>query len=259
MFDRLERGCRIVTTGFSFVAFGVGGLLLRIVVFPLLNIFIWERQMRVKWARLVIRLSFRGFIGLMRVLGVLRYDITGLERLERHGLLILANHPTLLDTVFLMAFVKQADCVVKGKLWDNPFTHGPVRAAGYINNDTSTGLVDDCIASLRSGGNLIIFPEGTRTPHDGAIKLKRGAANIAVRGMCNITPVAIRCTPPTLRKGDKWWHIPVRRMHFNIDVHDDIKIEPFIGESNNAVMATRHLTDFLQNYFIKENQRHAVS
>jgi 1-acyl-sn-glycerol-3-phosphate acyltransferase len=259
MLDRLERVCRIFTTGLSFAVFGIGGLVLRIVVFPLINIFVWERQLQIKMAREVIRLSFRTFIGFMRVLGVLRYEIRGLERLERHGLLILANHPTLLDTVFLMAFVKQADCVVKGKLWDNPFTHGPVSAAGYINNESSEGLVEDCINSLRSGGNLIIFPEGTRTPYSGQISLKRGAANIAVRGKCDVTPIAIRCTPPTLRKGEKWWHVPRRRMHFTITVHDDIKVEPFIKESGSAVLAARHLTEYLQNYFIEENQRHAVA
>jgi 1-acyl-sn-glycerol-3-phosphate acyltransferase len=259
MLNRIERVCRIFTTGSSFVLFGLGGLVLRIVVFPFLNIFIRERQMRIKLARQVIRLSFRGFIGFMRVFGVLRYEITGLERLERNGLLILANHPTLLDTVFLMAFVKQADCVVKGKLWDNPFTHGPVSAAGYINNESSTGLVEDCIDSLRKGGNLIIFPEGTRTPYDGQITLKRGAANIAVRGQCDVTPIAIRCSPPTLRKGEKWWQVPHRRMHFTIAVHDDIKVQPFIKDSGSAVLAARHLTEYLQNYFINESQSHAVA
>lgn len=259
MFDRFERFCRILTTGLSFVVFGIGGILLRIIVFPILNIFIRERQMRIKLARHVIRISFRAFIGFMRGIGMLSYETAGLERLERSGLLILANHPTLLDTVFLMAFVKQADCVVKGKLWDNPFTHGPVSAAGYINNETSTGLVEDCINSLRNGGNLIIFPEGTRTPHDGQISMKRGAANIAVRGQCDVTPIAIRCSPPSLRKGEKWWQVPRRRMHFTIAVHDDIKVKPFIEESGSAVLAARHLTDYLQNYFIKENQRHAVA
>jgi 1-acyl-sn-glycerol-3-phosphate acyltransferase len=259
MFERLERLCRIFTTGLSFVVFGLGGLVLRLAVFPIINIFIWERQLQIRFARHVIRLSFRGFIGFMRVLGMLSYEIVGIERLERHGLLILANHPTLLDTVFLMAFVKQADCVVKGKLWDNPFMHGPVSAAGYINNESSEGLVEDCINSLRNGGNLIIFPEGTRTPHHGEINLKRGAANIAVRGKCNVTPIAIRCSPPAFRKGDKWWRVPPRRIHFTITVHDDIKIDSFIRESGSAVLAARHLTDYLQNYFTKENQRHAVA
>jgi 1-acyl-sn-glycerol-3-phosphate acyltransferase len=259
MLERIERFCRVFTTGLSFVFFGVGGLILRVAVFPFLNIFIWERQLRIKLARDVIRLTFRVFIGFMRLFGVLTYDISGLKRLERSGLLILANHPTLLDTVFLMAFVKQADCVVNGKLWDNPFTHGPVSAAGYINNESSEGLVEDCIASLRNGGNLIIFPEGTRTPYDGVIKMKRGAANIAVRGKWNVTPIAINCSPATLRKGEKWWKVPPRRMHFTIDVLDDIQIDSFIEGSSNTVLAARRFTEYLQVYFTKENQRHAVA
>ena len=257
--NRLNRYWRVLATGLSFVAFGVGGLVLRVLIFPLLNLLIFERSLRITMARNVIRFTFRGFVDMMRVLGVLRYDFKGLEKLERNGLLILANHPTLLDTVFLMAFVKRADCIVKGKLWDNPFTHGPVTAAGYISNDDGAGLVSDCIESLRGGSNLIIFPEGTRTPKDGAIQFKRGAANVAVRGVCNVTPVVIRCTPPTLGKGDKWWRVPPKWMHFTLEVQDDIDVRPFIEKTDSDVLAARHLADYLQDYFTKENKRHAVA
>jgi 1-acyl-sn-glycerol-3-phosphate acyltransferase len=259
MLDRLERSWRVVATGVGFLVFGAGGLGLRIVVFPALNLFIRERGLRIVLARHVIRLAFRGLIELMRWLGVLRYDIRGLERLKRGGLLILANHPTLIDTVFLMAFVKRADCIVNSKLWLNPFTRGPVRAAGYINNDRGPELVEDCIASLRSDNNLIIFPEGTRTPKDGAIHFKRGAANIALRGSCNVTPVIIRCTPPTLGKGDKWWRVPSRWVHFSVEVHEDIDIRPFIADARNEALGARHLTDHLQEYFMKESERHATA
>src|SRR5450830_631977 len=131
--SRLSLYWRVLATGLSFVVFGVGGLLLRIVVFPLLNLMVRQPERRIAAARRVIRLAFRAYVDLMRALGVLRYEIHGLEKLERGGLLILANHPTLIDTVFLMAFVKNADCSVKGALWNNAFTRGPVRAAGYIN------------------------------------------------------------------------------------------------------------------------------
>src|SRR5437016_3675731 len=136
MVQRLNRCWRMAATGFSFLVFGVGGLLLRIAVFPLLSLCIRERRLRVLAARHVILVLFRVFVGLMRWLRVLRYDISGLERLQRQGLLILANHPTLIDTVFLMAFVKRADCIVKSRLWKNPFTRGTVHAAGYISNDS---------------------------------------------------------------------------------------------------------------------------
>jgi 1-acyl-sn-glycerol-3-phosphate acyltransferase len=256
---RLDRYWRILATGLSFAAFGLGGLVLRILVFPLLNLLIWKRRLRIRLARSVIRVAFRSFVGLMRGLGVLRYRITGLERLQRNGLLILANHPTLIDTVFLMAFVKRADCIVKSGLWNNPFTHGPVRAAGYIRNDSGVGMLDDCIASLGSGSNLIIFPEGTRTPADGAVSLKRGAANIAVRGGRNVTPVLIRCTPPTLGKGGKWWRVPSRWVQFSIDVQEDIDVRPFIAAAGNDTLAARHLTEYLEDYFNREGKAYAAA
>ncbi|ELX10002.1 phospholipid/glycerol acyltransferase [Janthinobacterium sp. HH01] len=254
---RLSLYWRVFATGLSFLVFGIGGLLLRVAVFPVLNVLVRQPERRVKAARTVIRLAFRSYVDLMRALGVLRYEVRGIEKLDRSGLLILANHPTLIDTVFLMAFVKNADCIVKGALWNNPFTRGPVRAAGYINNEGGAELVDDCIASLRRGNNLIVFPEGTRTPADGVISMKRGAANIAVRGARDVTPVLIRCEPPTLGKGEKWWRVPPRRVLIRIDVQDDLAVVACTDTAASEVMAARQLTEFLQNYFTGKCQSHA--
>jgi 1-acyl-sn-glycerol-3-phosphate acyltransferase len=255
--NRLQFYWRVLATGLCFVSFGIGGLFLGVLVFPLINIMLRQRQPRIRCARAVLRVTFRAFVGMMHALGVLRYEIIGLEKLQRQGLLILANHPTLIDTVFLMAFVKRADCIVKAGLWNNPYMRGPVRAAGYINNDQGQQLVTDCISSLQDGNNLIIFPEGTRTEKNAAICMKRGAANIAVRGARNITPVLIHCAPMTLGKGEKWWQIPPRRAQFRIEVLDDIPIATFIDAAASEVLAARRLTDYLQSYFTQEYQRHA--
>ncbi len=105
MLDRLWHYWRVAATGFCFAVFGIGGLVLRVAVFPLLYLVFWQSAERINAARNVIRILFRGFIGLMKYSGVLRYEIIGLDKLARNGLLILANHPTLIDTVFLMAYV----------------------------------------------------------------------------------------------------------------------------------------------------------
>lgn len=255
MLNSIARWWRVFGTGVSFVAVGMGGVF----IFPLLNLAIHKRQLRSKLARQVIRFTFRCIVGLMRIMGVFRYEITGIERLNRNGLLILANHPTLIDIVFLMAFVKRADCIVKSGLWRNPFMHSTIAAAAYVRNDDhGIQLIEDCIAAIRRGGNLIIFPEGTRTPSDGSIMLKRGAANIAVRGLCDITPVLIRCAPPMLAKGEKWWRLPFHPSHFTIEVKEDIAVQPFIARAGSDLLAVRHLTDHLQDYFTKEQPCHAV-
>lgn len=255
MFSLMVRYWRVFGTGLSFVAVGIGGVF----VFPVLNMVIRSRERRSIIARHVIRFSFRCIVGLMRAMGVFRYEINGLERLDRHGLLILANHPTLIDIVFLMAFVKRADCIVKSRLWRNPFTQATVCAAAYVRNDDhSVQLIEDCVAAVRRGGNLIIFPEGTRTPASGSISLKRGAANIAVRAQCNVTPVLIRCAPPMLVKGEKWWRLPSSPSHFSIEVREDINIRPFIAEAGSHVLAARHLTAYLEDYFIRGQGCHGM-
>lgn len=256
MLEVAARCWRVFATGLSFALFGLGGLLLRVLVFPALALLVRSPVRRTAAARAVVRLAFRAFVALMRALGVLRYEIHGLDKLARGGLLILANHPTLIDTVFLMAFVRNADCVVKAALWDNPFTRGPVRAAGYIRNGGGAELVDACIRSLERGNNLIVFPEGTRTEPGGAVQFKRGAANIAVRGARPVTPVVIRCEPPTLRKGEPWWQVPARQARFTIVVKEDIEVGGF-GADANGTVAARRLTEYLQHYFMEESERHA--
>jgi hypothetical protein len=87
--------------------------------------------------------------------------------------------------------------------------------------------------------------------------MKRGAANIAVRGARDMTPVLIRCQPATLGKGDKWWRVPPRRVLIQLDVQDDLAIARFTEGDVSDVMAARQLTDFLQNYFTGMCQSHA--
>ena len=253
MREHLDRGWRVVATGISFATFGIGGLVLRVAVFPLLALTGGQPARQTRLARLTVHYAFKAFIELMRVLGVLRYRIEGAEKLRRPGLLVLANHPTLLDVVFLVSLMPNASCVVKASLVRNPFTRGPVRATRYICNDSGPGLIEDCVASVKAGDSLLIFPEGTRTAVGGPMVFQRGAANVAARGPCDITPVTIRCEPLSLTKGLPWWQVPPRRMFFTIVVRDDIAAQPFLERAGGqAALAARQITEFLHNYFSTE-------
>jgi len=249
--QRLNYSWRVVATGISFAAFGIGGLLLRVLIFPPLHWCVRDPLHRQRIARRWVQRSFVLFIELMRRLGVLTWEVHGRERLQREGLLILANHPTLIDVVFLVSLLSNTNCVVKSAAARNPFFRGPVRACGYIANGDSMGLIDDCIAAVRAGDNLLIFPEGTRSVPGQSLRLQRGAAHIAVRGKLNITPVRIDCTPPTLTKGQKWYRISPRRFHVRIEVGSDFAIGSFlIGEKPaRESLIVRQLTEYLRDYF----------
>ncbi len=255
MVERLDRGWRICATGICFACFGVGGLALRVLVFPLLSLLLRPAPVCQRACKDLIHHVFRLFVWLMAGVGVIRYEVRHAERLRRSGLLIVANHPSLIDVVLLISLVRRADCVVKAALMRNPFTRGPVRATGYVCNDAGPGMVDACIASLRAGNNLVIFPEGTRTEPRGLPRLQRGAANIAVRGGFALTPVTIRCTPPTLTKGEKWYRVPVRRPRFVIEVHEDVPVDRWVAPDTEPMQAVRDVTRALAEFFIQEVRR----
>lgn len=257
MAERLNHAWRVVATGLSFLAFGIGGLLLRCLVIAPLQWLVRDPERRKRAVRRVVQASFAAHIELMRSLGVLTYEIRNGERLQRPGLLILANHPTLIDVVFLISLLRNADCVVKPAVARNPFMLA--RAAGYVSNEDGAGLVEDCIAAVRRGGNLVIFPEGTRTVRGQPMKMQRGAANIAIRGRLDITPVRLECTPMTLGKGEKWYLVPSRRFHYVVDVQEDLPIAGFLDgvdpASGGEAIAARRLTDWLAEHFSGEHSR----
>ena len=255
MRERLNRYWRVFGTGSSFALFGLGGVLLWLVAFPILALAVRDPARRSRVARRWVHRCFGAFMEYMRRVGVLTYEVVGRERLQREGLLVLANHPTLIDVVFLVSLLPNADCVVKTRLARNPFTRGPINATGYVSNESGSGLVQDCVASVAGGSTLVIFPEGTRSPFQGGLQpFQRGAANIAVRGRIDVTPVLIRCTPPTLRKGEKWYRVPPRRFHIAVEVLPDLPVEPFLTDTPEP-LAARKLTDHLAHFFETELAR----
>lgn len=258
--DKLNYGWRLLATGFSFASFSVGGLALTLLVFPLLFLLPTKNGARRRAARRVISQSFAFFIGMMRRLGIMTIQVSGVERLrELKGALVLANHPTLIDVVAILSYMPHADCVVKSALWNSPFLGGVVRAAGYISNDDSEGLMHDCAASLSGGDSLVIFPEGTRTVPGQPLKLQRGAAHIALLSRAPIVPVVLSCTPSTLSKDKRWYQIPDQPFHITLDMREPLALEDLIGEEAASPLAARRLTQALQQYFTLELQQHELA
>lgn len=242
---------RLIATALSFALFGIGGVLLRVLVFPVLGLLPGGLLQRRTRARAVVSWTFRVFVQFMFRTGVLTYEVEGAERLGRPGQMVIANHPSLIDVVVLIAFIRDANCVVKQSLWENPCMRGPIRAAQYISNSGSMDMLDEAAGALQSGETLIIFPEGTRTVPGTNPEFHRGAAAIAVRGAKVVTPVVISVTPTTLTKAEPWYSIPSRRFHFRLRVGEDIDPRQFTEQAPLPI-ASRKLNDHLHQHFMKE-------
>jgi len=239
---------RFSATFFCFLIFGLGGMVLPLIVRPLLWIFVRNALQRQRVGKQMVHYCFRIFVEIMQLLGVIRYQVIGAENLAKTGQLILANHPTLIDVVLLIAFVKNADCVVKESLFKNPATFGAITMAGYITNDSPAKMLDKVARSLQQGNNVIIFPEGTRTTANEPLKLKRGAANIALTSKSDITPVIINCSPPALSKEHRWYEAVNERVNLSIDIRNSIDISEF-SQSERTSHSSRKLTRYLEWYF----------
>ncbi|MCZ4320877.1 1-acyl-sn-glycerol-3-phosphate acyltransferase [Pseudomonas sp. 8BK] len=242
---------RLIATALSFSLFGIGGVLLRVLIFPLLALLPGDALSRRTRARAVVSKTFYLFVRFMYRSGVLTYEVEGIERLGQPGQMVIANHPSLIDVVVLIAFIRDANCVVKQSLWDNPSMRGPIRAAGYISNSGSMDMLDEAAGALQSGQTLIVFPEGTRTTPGHSPEFHRGAAAIALRGARIVTPVVISVSPTTLTKAEPWYSIPSRRFHIRLRVGEDIDPNQF-NAMGPPPIASRKLNDFLHQHFMKE-------
>jgi 1-acyl-sn-glycerol-3-phosphate acyltransferase len=238
---------RFAGTAFSFTLFGLFGLLLGIVVLPGLALLPGGGGARCRRARTIVRRCFRAFIEITRSLGFQSYRFEGAARLGQPGQLVVANHPSLIDVVFLIAFTPQANCVVKAAMWRNPFTRWVATAARYIPNAPTDRMIELAAAALAAGETLIVFPEGTRTRPGEPRVFHRGAASIAVRAAARLTPVLIQVSPTTLTKAEPWYRIPPQRPHFALRVGEDVAVADLAGIP--PPRASRELNSRLLAYY----------
>jgi 1-acyl-sn-glycerol-3-phosphate acyltransferase len=247
LLQRVNHGWRVIATGIAFASFGLGGLVLSVTLFPLAALTSPDAATTKRRVQRLMSASWRLFVWFMKLMGILTWEVHGRDELRRPGQLIVANHPSLLDVVFLISQIPEIDCVVKRAIFSNSFMKHPARWAGYIAENSAEQLIGDCAATVQAGRSLLIFPEGTRTVPGQPIAMRRGAAQMALAAKCPLRPVTLSVSPPTLTKGEPWYRVPPRPFHVRIEVGEPIPIEPYLAME--PTLAARRLTHDLEAYF----------
>ena len=148
----------------------------------------WGRPL----GRAGIMAGFRLYIAGLALTGGFRFDLHALDSLRDQGPLIIApNHPSLLDAVMILSRLPNVACILKSALMDNILFGAGSRLAGYIRNDSPHGLVRASVKDLRRGGQLLLFPEGTRTTRTPVNAFKGGVGLIASRAGVPVQTVFI--------------------------------------------------------------------
>ena len=212
-----------------FGVFGVGALVLSAVM-PLLR--------KPDRCHCLVRASWRAVLWMFEALRLIHVDRGGIP--DCRGAVLIANHPSLIDVVILVALVPKTLFVAKHALGRNPFLSLIVRSAALPDDER---LPDVARPYLRDGWNVLIFPEGTRSPAGGLGAFRRGAANLALRCQAPVVRVMMRQSYRLLGKDQKPWDMGRSRVFYSTVAAEPIAFSKGPDESMHAaaVRATAEL------------------
>ena len=208
----------------------------------LLYPFIGEQRGRV-FGRAGIAHGYRLFWRIGEAWGLLQIDAQCLDALRNErGLILVANHPSLMDALLIVARLPRSACIMKAELMNNVFLGAGARLARYIRNDSARSLVRLAAQDLRKGGQLVIFPEGTRTVVAPLDRFRPGFTLIAKVAQVPIQSVFIDTDSPYLGKGWPLWRLPPLPVRFSLRLG-----QRFAPEADSAALLVR-----IENHFRRE-------
>ena len=185
---------------FALAVFGAGGLLYTAAAAVLRRLL--PRRTATALGQWIMWVLFRFFVGLLRLTGLARCELAALDALrDAPPLVIVPNHPTLLDALMIVSRLPNVACVMKAAVVDNVFLGGGARLAGYIRADSPKEMLRSAAEMLRAGRHVLVFPEGTRTLQPPVNRFTAGFAAIARRAGAPVQTVFIEAASPYSGKG----------------------------------------------------------
>ena len=213
---------------FCFGIFGLGSVLLNFILFP----FIKNNKILCSD---IIHCVWKFFLYLMMFLGLFRLDIKNLN--EIHNKVIVATHPSFVDIVILIGLIPRTTCVVKKELAQNPILKNIIGSIFITNDVDIEELKNDTKKMLDLGFNFVVFPTGRRHRKDEHLKMKKGAALIALNAGKNIVPVKISNNGDFLYIHEPFYAVNSRCITFELEQMPEININNY---SNDTEISAKH-------------------
>jgi 1-acyl-sn-glycerol-3-phosphate acyltransferase len=196
---------------------------------------------------------FVWFVSFTRIVPV-RYE--GFSRWPaRPGLVVVANHPGLMDIGWMLARLPEAICIYKPDVANNPLYGASARCAGYLPSSHARLLLRTAAAKVAAGHTLLVFPEGTRTRAGALNPLKPGFVVMARTARAPIQLVRITCDSALLTKARPWWMVP--RLPARVTVTLGPCLPPPDGDTAAAVAGIEAWFRHPEDASLDESVRHA--
>lgn len=132
----------------------------------------------------------------LRIIVGVRIDVRGWEKLPPGGVVIAAKHQSAFDTIVWLSLLETPAYVMKKELLAIPLYGSYARAAGMIPVDREGGgaalrtMLRAATLAVQEGRQVVIFPEGTRTPVGQRVPYQPGVVAIAAATGAPVVPVA---------------------------------------------------------------------
>ncbi|MCC8417717.1 MAG: 1-acyl-sn-glycerol-3-phosphate acyltransferase [Rickettsia endosymbiont of Bryobia graminum] len=123
-------------------------------------------------------------IWLARICCGLKYQVSGLEKLPKTPSILVSNHQSFWDQIFMQLIIPKHSWVLKKELFNTPLLGWGLKMVKPIAVDRNTNLsvaqiLREGQEKIKEGLWLIIFPESTRIKPDVSVKFKPSAAKLA--------------------------------------------------------------------------------
>ncbi|MCR0984009.1 lysophospholipid acyltransferase family protein [Roseomonas populi] len=176
------------------------------------------------FGRRAIGRGFRILLRLIERADLARFDLAALDGLrDARGLVLVPNHLSMIDVMLVVSRVPDTVCIMKAGLERNPLLGGG-RLAGYIPNSGGLSVIRRATEALRAGVNLLVFPEGTRSPDGRVGPFHPGFALMARRAGAAVQPVVIESNTRYLGKGWPIWRRPAFPLRYRVRLGERVVV-----------------------------------
>ncbi len=141
-----------------------------------------------------------------------RVDVRGLDGFDNNGTYIyMCNHVSNMDPPLVVPSIpKRTAVLVKKELFRIPLLGTAMKMASFVpvdrsNREAAIASIQRATEVMRSGVNITVFPEGTRSPDGKLLPFKKGPFHLAMESGMQVIPMTIYGTEIMMPK--KTWKI----------------------------------------------------